>query len=138
MTVPPFLVFLDFLVVGSPRKKLWIDLPPVEGAAGRFRRHQLQPAGAGEAVEQCPRLFGIQALPKGFAANVQQRHIVYPVGPKPAQRPAGIGVLFAQPDLPQRGPAVRPEIVAPQSHRGLDIAPPMACGSAPPSMAQSR
>ena len=110
----------------------------MDGAAARLRGHELQPAGANQAIEQGAYLFGIEPTAERLTPDVQQRYLWLPVGLNPAQRTAGVGMLFSQPELPKRRPTVRPEIISPQPHRRRDELLSMDCGSGPPSMAQSR
>src|SRR4029077_3807262 len=56
--------------------------------------------------------------------DVQQRYLWLPVCPNPAQCAAGVGVLFGQPNLPEGSPTVRPEIISPQLHSGLNVVLP--------------
>ena len=93
----------------------------MDGAAARLRGHELQPTGANETIEQAACLFGIKPTAERLTPDVQQRHFRLPVGPNPAQRAAGVGMLFGQPNLPERRPTVRPEIISPQPHSGLNV-----------------
>ena len=89
--------------------------------AARLRGHQLQPTGSNQTVEQGAYLFGIKPTAERLTPDVQQRYLWLPVCPNPAQCATGVGVLFGQPNLPERRPTVRPEIISPQPHRRCDV-----------------
>ena len=93
----------------------------MDGAAARLRGHELQPTGPDQTVEQGAYLFGIKPTAERLTPDFQQRYLCLPVCPNPTQCAAGIGMLFGQADLPQCGPAVRPEIISPQPHRRRDV-----------------
>jgi hypothetical protein len=93
----------------------------MDGAAARLRGHELQPTGPSQTIEQAACLFGIKPTAKRLTPDVQQRYLWLPVGLNPAQRTAGVGMLFRQPDLPKRRPTVRPKIISPQPHRRRDV-----------------
>ena len=76
-------------------------------AAARLRGHELQPAGANQAIEQGAYLFGIEPTAERLTPDVQQRHLCLAVCPNPTQCAAGVGMLFSQPELPERRPTVR-------------------------------
>ena len=90
-------------------------------AAARLRGQQLQPTGTNQTIEQATCLFGINPTAERLTPDVQQRYLWLPVCPNPIQCAAGVGVLFSQPELPERRPTVRPEIISPQAHSGLNV-----------------
>jgi hypothetical protein len=84
----------------------------MDSAAASLRGYQPQPARAGQAIEQAACLLSIKPTAQGILPDVQQRRLGLLFCPNPAQRTAGIGMLFSQPDLPKCSPAVRPEIIS--------------------------
>jgi hypothetical protein len=74
----------------------------MDGAAARLRGHEVQPAGANQTIEQATCLFGIKPTAERVTPDVQQRHLWLPVCPNPTQCATGVGMLFSQPELPER------------------------------------
>src|SRR5512132_4097979 len=93
----------------------------MNGAAVRLRCHQLQPAGTNQTIEQVARLFGIKPTAERLTPDLQHRYLGLPSFPNPTECAAGIGVLFSQPNLPERRSAMRPEIISPQPHRRRNV-----------------
>jgi hypothetical protein len=74
----------------------------MDGAAVRLRGHELQPAGPNQAIEQAACLFSINPTAERLTPDIQQRYLCLLVCPNPTQYAAGVGMLFSQPDLPER------------------------------------
>ena len=93
----------------------------MDGATFRLRGRQLQPASSDQTIEQAACLFGIKPAAERLTPDVQQRYLRLPACPNPTQCAAGVGMLLRQPDLPERCSAMRPEIISPQPHSGLNV-----------------
>src|SRR5215472_2921425 len=90
-------------------------------ASARFSRYQLQPTGTNQPIEQSARPFSVKPTAERLTPDIQQRYLGLLVCPNPIQCPAGVVILFSQPNLPERRATVRPEIISPQPHRGRDV-----------------
>src|SRR5262245_231598 len=93
----------------------------MDGAAVCLRGHELQPTGPNQAIEQAACLFGIKPAAERLTPDVRHRHLGLLSFPNPTECAAGIGVLFSQPNLPERRSTVWPEIISPQAHSGLKV-----------------